>query len=76
MSRGVRRRAILKQRLHEELAIRRSRRSCKGTVRLLSTRMQSKEEDVRRLDQELSETANRVHEHTQSLGAKMRLLGS
>lgn len=65
-----------KHRLHEEIRNKEQLAAeLQGTVRLLSSRLQSKEEDVRRLDAELNDTSNRVHDAHSVIGKKDAIIG-
>eukprot|EP00331_Platyophrya_macrostoma_P022127 CAMPEP_0176444474 /NCGR_PEP_ID=MMETSP0127-20121128/23085_1 /TAXON_ID=938130 /ORGANISM="Platyophrya macrostoma, Strain WH" /LENGTH=144 /DNA_ID=CAMNT_0017829991 /DNA_START=1 /DNA_END=435 /DNA_ORIENTATION=+ len=65
-----------KHRLHDEIRNKEQvSAELQGTVRLLTTRLQSKEDDIRRLEAELSSTSDRVHEAHSVIGKKDAVIG-
>jgi chromosome segregation ATPase len=65
-----------KHRLHDEIRNKEQvTAELQGTVRLLTTRLQSKDDDLRRLENELASTSERVHEAHSIIGKKDAVIG-
>ncbi|CUG91378.1 Hypothetical protein, putative [Bodo saltans] len=65
-----------KHRLHDEIRNKEQLSAeLQGTVRLLTTRVQNKEDDLRRLENEVNESSNRIHEAHSVIGKKDAVIG-
>jgi chromosome segregation ATPase len=65
-----------KHRLHDEIRNKEQLAAeLQGTVRLLTTRVQNKEDDLRRLENEVNDSSNRIHEAHSVIGKKDAVIG-
>ena len=65
-----------KHRLHDELRNKEQLNAeLQGTVRLLHSRLSSKDDEIQRLDQEVQDYAKKIHDAHTSIGKKDAVIG-